>query len=160
MCIDLIVTDQPNIILESGTGASLDAYCHHQITYCRVNFRIPPPLPFERKIWHFNKANSAAIKWCMTSFPWRQHLNINTNPNWQVKTFTDVFLNIMSNFIPNEIKRFVPRDPPCITKALKTMLNRKIDFLRITKGMVIKLKIKSGLMLFALNVIKLVSLQN
>ena len=31
----------------------------------------------------------------------------------------------MSNFIPNEIKRFVPRDPPCITKSLKTMLNRK-----------------------------------
>ena len=61
----------------------------------------------------------------MTSFPWRQHLNINTNPNWQVKTFTDTFLNIMSNFIPNETKRFVPRDPPRITKPLKTMLNRK-----------------------------------
>ena len=31
----------------------------------------------------------------------------------------------MSNFIPNEIKRVVPRDPPWITKPLKTMLNRK-----------------------------------
>ena len=33
----------------------------------------------------------------------------------------------MSNFIPNETKRFVPRDPPWITKPLKTMLklNRK-----------------------------------
>ena len=31
----------------------------------------------------------------------------------------------MSNFIPNETKRFVPSDPPCITKSLKTMLNRK-----------------------------------
>ena len=38
-CIDLIVTDQPNIILDSGTRASLDPYCHHQITYCKVNFR-------------------------------------------------------------------------------------------------------------------------
>ena len=61
----------------------------------------------------------------MTSFPWRLYLSINTDPNWQVKTFTDIFLNIMSNFIPNEIKRFVPRDPPWITKALKTMLNKK-----------------------------------
>ena len=61
----------------------------------------------------------------MNSFPWRQHLNTNTNPNWQVKTFTDTYLNIMSNFIPNETKRFVPRDPPWITKPLKTMLNRK-----------------------------------
>ena len=99
---------------------------HHQIIHCKANFRIPLPPPFERKIWHFNRANSAAIKRCMTSYPWRQHLNINTDPNWQVKTFTDILLNIMSNFIPNEIKRFVPRDPPWVTKALKTMLNRKI----------------------------------
>ena len=56
----------------------------------------------------------------MTYFPWLHHLN--TGPNWQVKTFTDIF--IMSNFIPNETKRFVPRYPPWITKSLKAMLNR------------------------------------
>ena len=90
-----------------------------------MNFRIPPPLPFGRKIWHFKRANSAAIKRSMTSFAWRQHLNINTNPpNLQVKPFIDTFLKIMSNFIPNETKRFVPRDTPWITKPLKTMLNR------------------------------------
>ena len=66
-----------------------------------------------------------SIKRSMTSFQWFQHLNINTDPNWQVKTFTEIFLNIMSNLIPNETKRFVPRDPPWITKPLKTMLNRK-----------------------------------
>ena len=31
----------------------------------------------------------------------------------------------MTNYIPNEIKRIVPRDPPWITKLLKTMLKRK-----------------------------------
>ena len=112
-------------ILDSGTRASLDSYCHLQIVHCKVNFRIPPPFPFERKIWHFNRENAAAIKRSMNSFPWRQHLNTNTNPNWQVKTFNDIFLNIMSNFIPNGTKRFVPRDHPWITKSLKTILNRK-----------------------------------
>ena len=29
-CIDLIITDQPNLILDSGTRDSLDHYCHHQ----------------------------------------------------------------------------------------------------------------------------------
>ena len=61
----------------------------------------------------------------MTNFPWLEQLNLNSDTNWQVKTFTEIFLNIMSNYIPNEIKRFVPRDPPWITKPLKTMLNRK-----------------------------------
>ena len=49
-CIDHIVTDQPNIILDCGTRSCLDPLCHHQIVYWKVNFRIPPPSPFERKI--------------------------------------------------------------------------------------------------------------
>ena len=124
-CIDHITTGQPNIILDSGTRSSLDPLCHHQIIYCKVNFRIPPPSPFERKIWHFNRANTAAIKRTMTNFPWFQHLSLNTDPNWQVKTFIDIVLNIMPNFLPNEIKIFVPWDPPWITKALKCLLKRK-----------------------------------
>ena len=158
-CIDLIVTDQPNIILESGTRASLDSYCHHQIIHCKVNFRIPP-LPFERKIWHFNRANSAAIKRCMISFPWRQHLHLNTDPNWQVKAFDIIFNKISVDFIPNETKRFVARDPPWITKSLKQCSIKKIDFSEITKGMDIKLLIKFGLALFVLNVNKLLNLSN
>ena len=63
----------------------------------------------------------------------------------------------MSNFIPNETKRFVPRDPPWITKSLKTMLNKKKDISEITKGMDIKLLIKFGLTLFVLNVNKLLN---
>ena len=62
----------------------------------------------------------------MSEFPWRQRLNVNTDTNWQVKTFTDIFLNIMSNFIPNDTKRIVPRNPPWITKPIKTLLNKKI----------------------------------
>ena len=46
-------------------------------------------------------------------------------PTGKLKTFTDTLLNIMSNFIPNETKRFIPRNPPGINKPLKTMLNRK-----------------------------------
>ena len=61
----------------------------------------------------------------MTNFPWLEQLNLNMDTNWQVQTFTEIFLNIMSNYIPNETKRFVPRDPPWITKPIKTMLNRK-----------------------------------
>ena len=124
-CIDLIVTDQPNLILDSGTRASLDPKCHHQIVHCTVNFRIPPPPPSERRTWHYHRANTHAIQRSLKNFPWEQHFNLNQDVNWQVNSFTRIFLNIMSNFIPNEVKRFVHRDPPWIDKHLKTMLNRK-----------------------------------
>ena len=124
-CIDLLVTDQPNILIDSGTRASLDIKCHHQIIHGKVNFKIPPPPPVERKIWHYCRANSSAIQRSMESFPWAYHLSINPDPNWQVKTFQETVLNIMSNFIPNEVKKCIPRDPPWINKSLKTLLKKK-----------------------------------
>ena len=105
--IDLIITDQPNLALDSGTRASLDSFYHHQITYCKINFNLPPPPHFERTIWHYHRTNISLLKRSMSSFPWLQHLNINQDPNWKVKTFTKIILNIMSNFIPNEIKIIV-----------------------------------------------------
>ena len=90
-CIDLVITDRPNLVLDCGTRASLDSFCHHEITYCKVNFNIPPPPPFERKIWHYDRANIPLLKRSMFNFPWLQHLDINQDPNWQVKTFTEFF---------------------------------------------------------------------
>ena len=69
-CIDLVVTDQPNLVLDSGTRVSLDYNCHHQIIHCKENCRIPPPPRFERKIWHYKKANTADIQRSMSNFPW------------------------------------------------------------------------------------------
>ena len=82
-CIDLVVTDQPNLILDSGTRASLDSNCHHQIIHCKINFRVPPPPRFERKMWDYMKANTAAIQRIMSNFLWLQHFNLNPEPNWQ-----------------------------------------------------------------------------
>ena len=61
-------------------------------------------------------------------FPWNQHLNLNPNPNWQDKEFTKVFLNIMSNNIPQATKKILPRDEQWKTKPLKSMINRKDRF--------------------------------
>ena len=124
-CIDLIITDQPNLILDSGTCASLDPLCHCQIVHCKVNFTIPPPPPVVRTLWHFDRANKVAIQRSMANFPWENHLSLNSDPNWQVKTFTEILLNIMSNFVPHEIKRIMPTDLQWISKPLKSMIRRK-----------------------------------
>ena len=65
------------------------------------------------------------IKRAISDYPWRLNLNSNPDPNCQVTLFTETILNIMSNFIPNETIKITPKDPPWITKPLKTLLNKQ-----------------------------------
>ena len=60
-CIDLILTDQPNLFIKTGVHQSLHEQCHHQIVYGKLSvFNIAPP-PYSRRIWFYNKANTTAI---------------------------------------------------------------------------------------------------
>ena len=56
-CIDLIFTSHPSLVMESGVYPSLHSNCHHQITYAKFNLKIYYPPPYEREIWHYQKAN-------------------------------------------------------------------------------------------------------
>ena len=61
-CIDLIFTDQPSLNDNSGTHPSLQANCHHQITYHKLNLKIEYPRPYQRLVWNFKKAIITSIR--------------------------------------------------------------------------------------------------
>ena len=61
-CIDLIFTDQPNLITDSGTHPFLLSNCHHNITFCKINLKITYPSPNERLVWDFKRANISSIR--------------------------------------------------------------------------------------------------
>ena len=124
-CIDLIATDQPNVILNSGVRPSLDPKCHHQIIHCKANIRIPNPPHCERRIWNYPIANVAAIQRSLLDCPWEQHFDIDNDIDKQVETFNQTVLNVMDYFIPNKMKKFNPRVPLWLTKQLKSKLNKK-----------------------------------
>ena len=67
--IELVFTDQANLVLQSGTRPSLDPKCHHDIIHCKINYKIPPPPPHERTIWHYNRANTDSIQRNWKAFP-------------------------------------------------------------------------------------------
>ena len=52
-CIDLVITDQPNLVLESGVRPSLDPLVKHEIIFAKINLKIPSPPKLTRRIWHF-----------------------------------------------------------------------------------------------------------
>ena len=49
-CIDLIFTQQPNLVTPSGAHASLHNNCHHQITFALINLLIEYSPPYHRLI--------------------------------------------------------------------------------------------------------------
>ena len=123
-CIDLIVTDQPNLVLDSGVRPSLDPMCRHQITFCKTNFSIPPP--YSRKIWKYNEANSPLIKSAIAQFAWVARLNqLKDEPTLQVNLLNETILNIMSNFVPNKTITIKPSEPEWISREIKSMLTKQ-----------------------------------
>ena len=124
-CIDLIFTDQPNLVVDSGVYPSLHEQCHHQIVYGKLsvsNIALPS---HTRRVWYYNKANIVAIMRSIEMFHWHQHLGTITCPNDQVKFLNEVLLNIYSNFIPNKVKTIRPRQAPWVTQTVKNFLRKK-----------------------------------
>ena len=61
-CIDLIFTFHPSLVMESGVHFSLHQTCHHQLIYGKINLKIFYPLPYEREIWYYQRANVDLIQ--------------------------------------------------------------------------------------------------
>ena len=76
-CIDLIFTDQPNLITDSGTHPSLHLNCHH-ITFCKINLKIIYPPPYRRLVWDFKRANISSVIKAIKMVDW-QFMFLNKN---------------------------------------------------------------------------------
>jgi len=122
-CIDLVLTNQPFLFVDSGVIPSPDPLLKHQITFGKLNLNVPSPPPYKRKVWDFTLAHTLAIKSQMSNIQW-EHLFANTSLDETVGIFTNTFLNIMNSNIPNKIVTFDDRDAPWVTPTLKNLLRK------------------------------------
>ena len=78
--IDLIFTTQPNLVMESGVHSLLHVICNHHKTFAKLNLKIHYSPPYEREIWHYQKANVDQIRQAVSEFPWENRFaNIKVN---------------------------------------------------------------------------------
>ena len=69
-CIDLIFTNQPNMITDIGVHPSLHQNCYHQIIFTKINMTIFYPTPYERLVLDYSNTNVEAINLTIESFNW------------------------------------------------------------------------------------------
>ena len=123
-CIDLIFTDQPSSVVDSGVHPTLHENCHHQITYYKLNVKIVYPPPYERLVWDFKRADVNAITTAINQVDWKFLFSCK-NVHQQVNIFNKTVINIFSNFIPNKLVTFDDKDPPWKTQKLKEKITWK-----------------------------------
>ena len=123
-CIDLIITNQPNMFVDYGVHPSTDIHCQHQIIFGNLNLSLPSPPPYNRTVWHYSRANVQSILNSINSVNWVSKLNP-LGPSELVDYFATTLYKIISLYIPNESIMITDKDPPWLTHELKTAIKRK-----------------------------------
>ena len=60
-CIDLIFTNQPNLVINSGTHPSLHQYCHDHVIFAQINLEVYYFPPHKQLVPDYKKANIDTI---------------------------------------------------------------------------------------------------
>ena len=123
-CIDLIFTSQPNLVMESGVHSSLHPNCHHQIGFAKINLKICYPPPYEREIWHYEKANADLIRRSIDELSWDIRFS-NIDVNQKVPLFDQTIKNILCNSIPHKTVTCDDRGPAWINSKIKGLIQEK-----------------------------------
>ena len=115
--------------MELGVHSSLHQNCHHQVIYAKINLKVFYPPPYEREIWHYQRANVDLIQRAIEQFSWEK-LFRNLSINEIVFLFNKTIKDIFSNFIPHETITCDDRDPPWINKNIKQLIHEKSNTYR------------------------------
>ena len=123
-CIDLLFTDQPNLAVNSGVHASLHPNCHHQIVHTSLYLDISYPLPYQRLIWDYKKADFEKIRKALDLVNW-ERLFSKKDINTQVSILNETILNVFSNYVPNKYITIDDKDPVWMNETIKLKIKAK-----------------------------------
>ena len=82
------------------------------------------PPPYEREVWHYQKANVDQIRAVISEFPLDNRF-ASISVNEQVQLFTQAIQNIISNYIPHETITCDDRNPPWMDEKIKKLVLHK-----------------------------------
>ena len=95
----------------------------------KFNLKVFYPPPYERHIWHYEHANTDMVSKAMEGFDWN-NLFLNKDVNEKATILTKTVLNIMSNYIPNEIITIDDKDPDWINNQTKSLIKHKTEYFK------------------------------
>ena len=128
-CVDLIFTNQPNLVPENGVYPSLHPKCHHQIVFAKLNLNVEYPPLYERLIWDYKNADIPSINCAIDIFDWGNSFK-SKNVHERVHFFNKIILNIFHNYILNKTILCNDKDPPWFDNEIRKILTMKNEMFK------------------------------
>ena len=134
-CIDLIFTNQKNAFIDVQVIPHTEKQSKHSIVHGKINFSVPSPPPYKRKIWDYDQANLRNISNDLNMIDWGTAFS-NMDIDEMVNYFSEKFMSIISKNIPNKTVTCSDKDAPWITPDVKSAIKRNYRVYRkwVKKG--------------------------
>ena len=94
------------------------------MVFAKINLKIYYPPPYERKIWHYEKANADLVRRSIDQLPWDIRFAY-IDVNQKVHLFNQTIKNILCNFLRHETVTCDDRDPRWINSKIKGLIQKK-----------------------------------
>ena len=128
-------TNQKNAFIDVQVIPHTEKQSNHNIVHGKINFSVPSPPPYKRKIWDYDQANLENISNDLNMIDWGNAFS-NMDIDEMVNHFSEKFMFVITNNIPNKTVTCSDKDAPWITPDVKSAIKRNYRIYRkwVKKG--------------------------
>jgi hypothetical protein len=119
-CLDLIITDSPGYVTSVNILPPLGS--KHATVHMKFQIAYPRDKSYMRHIWDYDKGNYQLLNETISSHPWGDLLSAEQSIDDKTVNWTNTFLGLCKDSIPNRVIRVKPRDVPWITTECKRQI--------------------------------------
>ena len=112
--LDLIVTDAPAYVSDSGVWPPIASSDHSTVFY-----------RFKRHVWLYDQADIVSLNQSLSNIPWYTWYDQSVNMDNVWTKLSTTFLNSCKQFIPNRDINVRPKDKPWVDRQLKALLRHR-----------------------------------
>ena len=119
--LDLVITDSPGYICESGTLLPI-CELHHVPVYAKFTFYKYVPPSINRQVWHYNNADWEALNTDLSNITWTEILDQYMDMDTIVSRFTSTYIDTARKYIPVRNVKLRSKDKPWVTPHLRKLI--------------------------------------
>ena len=122
--LDLIITDSPHIVLNSGVSPPL-ANLDHCTIYAKLDIKLHRVKAFKRTVWDFKSADKNILNEAMNSAPWDLPYLLYEDLNDIVEFTSTLITSVCAENIRNKSVTIRTKDKPWMYNEVRYLLRKR-----------------------------------